>query len=774
MVSDIAIYAFSFGITGLFVYSLLRFGSVNHTWAQFTKEELAELKRLHAQAALTAEKAKPAGNPLYKKGMISHNGITVYPNGIYAKWCIGQSGKYRFVPFSSISAIYPAEMQNPFTTTDSAWTGLKSWKELQVETRDYMVYMIDSRAHDLQTLVPVLKQAMGAQWDTVYKEHTPIKGSIIEGPFLRHTFLRGEPQPESSGPAPQPSSAAVEFGAPAPAPATTAQMPLPEGPGAQLAVESPEDLREKGASYRKGAAMLLLISIAALAGAAVMWVWLGGLTAMVLVVLGVMTLVLTGLIMKFSSNPVPMRMHENGFVIPNLLGAEIFVPYGRINRVTETDNFIDGPMYTLYTADGQIVGLRKGNRAFMDVFEKVKGRFNDARYDIPVKSEVPRLMGGKADLYIYLASVPLGLALAYVTALQAFEEMSLSYHMFVIVYVWPPMAILSLLLLFRLTRKMPKIVGSKPGWKAPIAIVVAMMVLFFAGQAVMYNVEFPSTSSGGVASMEPVPTASVLSGSLYENQTLNVTGDVLVGSGESLELRNCTLRFGGTADKDSSVYVAPGGQLTLINCTLESATPGVMYSFEAHGTLWMIDCEVTDVWGDVQNVNYDGGLEIYSHATLVRVSVMGAATNGLFAMNSTVEIEDCVFENCADDALEIKGATVLVSNTTISNAGWAMVIDDNADVTVTRSEITGNEYGICAEDATLNVNNCTLTNNLNYAIEYSSGTDATLADNTYSGNEMDVSGSSGYELVVMCNVMVLIEGLVCAMMVIHGHKTISN
>jgi len=198
--TDVLIYVISFGIVGLFVYILLRYGPVYHSWMGIPEELQKKIEHAHKEYVKThknVKKAKPKGKPLYKKRLVSHSGVAIYSNGIYGKFCIGAKGKYKFKRFEDISAIYPVEVENPFTNRDSLLLGFKGWKELQIETKDYEVLMIDSRVHDFEELVPILKRAMGPLWNKVYRESEVIKGNFLSGRTGWHSFIRNEKLPSN-------------------------------------------------------------------------------------------------------------------------------------------------------------------------------------------------------------------------------------------------------------------------------------------------------------------------------------------------------------------------------------------------------------------------------------------------------------------------------------------------------------------------------------------------------------------------------------------------
>lgn len=196
MINKLLPYLFAFAITSAFVYVLLRFGPVDYTWLRLTKDEGRKLRSdfREYEKAHKPFRPKPSGKILYKKKMISHNGLIVYSNGLYAKFCLGRKGRYRFIPFEEISGIYPVNVENPFTKRDSRWMGLKSWKMLQIETKGNLVLLVNSTKHDFNRVIPILKSALGGYWKGLHKEDETIVGNLLLGDIGKHKILRGVSQ----------------------------------------------------------------------------------------------------------------------------------------------------------------------------------------------------------------------------------------------------------------------------------------------------------------------------------------------------------------------------------------------------------------------------------------------------------------------------------------------------------------------------------------------------------------------------------------------------
>ncbi|MBA3045064.1 MAG: right-handed parallel beta-helix repeat-containing protein [Candidatus Thermoplasmatota archaeon] len=778
--ADILIYVFAFGFTGILVFSILRFGPVEHGWLNLTPDEMKELMRLNKEAVARriSTKEVPQGNPLYKKSMVSHNGIVVYSNGIMAKFCIARKGKYRFVPFRQITGIYPAVFHNPMAQKDSVLMGPATWKDLQIETDDFMVYIIGSRAHNFETLIPIIKQAMGAQWNAVYKENEVIEGDFTSGQFYRHKYLRGE-----TAPAPAPMSA--QPGYPVPplefmGPAQTSPPKPISGYGALLAQESQKDIQDRKKTMIKGFIIMLSIGVGMLAFTVLLWGSISTMFMFTPLLFGGLMILLSLVFYNASKKSEPLQIYENGILQPYLVGStKLFVPYGRIISISETKNFIDGELVVMKTSDNQTIGFRKNSPDVMAQMDMIRSKIRNPAFDFKMQNAAEPAAGGKLEIVILLLAPALALTLALFMAYSALgPDLTFRTYLMGLVLLWPGITFILLTFILIRFRKNARIFGKRPSLKIPVAIVVALLVLFIVGGAYFNTV--PSSSGTGTYDIFPVtetaPSSSVLNGAVYNNVNLNIDGSILVNSGQKLEIRNSVLSFQGLQHKDSSIWTAPGSELVLDNCTLNAASSAASYSFEVFGTLRMNNCRVSGVWGDIDNVNLDGGIEIYSpDARISNTSIFSPTTNGIMAINSTLVLENVTIINAFDDALEVRNTVLIANGCTISDNGWAMVLEQGSNATMTDCLVSRSSNGIAAQHSALIIHDCEFTDNSEYAIKYSSMDYVDIGNNVFTGNEMDIEGveSSGSS-VLLCNGMTFVMGIICILAAIYAHKGTDN
>lgn len=163
---------------------------MSHSYVKFGKTEivrLREMERLYANAHPRQKAQRPI---LYRKRLVSHAGMIVYANGLYAKFCLGPKGRYHFVPFEALTDILPVTYTTPLRSGRAVRLGLTEWKALQFETANGWVFVADSRQHRFDILVPALKSAMGESWGRLYHPEEVLRSNILTGDAMVHRVIR--------------------------------------------------------------------------------------------------------------------------------------------------------------------------------------------------------------------------------------------------------------------------------------------------------------------------------------------------------------------------------------------------------------------------------------------------------------------------------------------------------------------------------------------------------------------------------------------------------
>ena len=318
----------------------------------------------------------PAGRLLYKKNMFnSHEGITIYRNGILAKFNVGCRIEYRFLQFKQINAIYP--LIKKFKTKRRLFFMKKiPWKELQIETDDFSVYLIDSRRHDFRKLIPIIMKSMGPQWDTVYKENETIVHVIPEGDAHKHKHIRGE-----APPVPAPENFLMDSSAPWERTNHENELILQKKYGSLLAQGSEKDNIELKRDFRLVFLSLFIIGSVFMAFAFLSLYSLGNFVIFVFfAVIGSPLITLSFPFRVASKISKPFQIYENGILFPVHLGVnDPFIPYGMISNITEMKHFIKGDLIIIKINDRRSFSFKKNAPELRGHWDMVRDKVEESR-----------------------------------------------------------------------------------------------------------------------------------------------------------------------------------------------------------------------------------------------------------------------------------------------------------------------------------------------------------------------------------------------------------
>ncbi len=763
MIEDIAIFAVAFGIPLALWYGIKRYGSVVHGWLKLDKTQVNALKEANGRYRAMKPKARPQGSPLYKRKLVSHDGMAIYQNGIYAKFSLGKKGKYVFVPWSEISDIYPVKIENPFTKTDSIWTGHASFKAVQIETESSMVLLVSSRAHDFERIVPVLKQAMGPRWYQTYRENETLLGNFMEGELLIHKSMRtpGIPRPSETRP----------FGMPPPKTAV-------EGKGKLLLQESQEDIAERAQAFVRGGALLVGIGIViAGVGVALLAVRLPTLFFLLLMMFFVFgpMLAAVGIVLMFMSRRLkPVKIYENGIEATAPFGGRtFFYSFGELLDVTEMGNFIDGRIYIFRTNNPrQSIAIRKKMRGFPEMLDTIKAKLG--REEFVVKGEVSpeeAVSSRKMEYGLYATSAIVAVVISALFILYTFSGQSTSLVFSGLGLVMPIFVMLAVTYMtFRMT-KMQKIVPRRLNIKVPAAIIAVALAFFFISIGLEIAASVPATPQSAIY-IEPKPASSSLAPGTYVNATINVNDWVLVDAGQILQLVNTSLIMNLSSDKEFGIWVADGGTLFIsADSKVLSSSSDFTYTFEIMGAAVIDNSLISGVWADPKQENYNGGLEIYSSdVTINATRFPDARLNGILIMNSNPTIANSTISDAGDDGIEMHGSKARIVGNRIENCNYAMIVAEGSDALIESNSFIDNLHGVVVQSSSPIVRSNYFEHNSNYAIRYDSASHMVLSDNVFVGNQADTVEESGLYLVSACGVITVALAVGCLLVLFWIYK----
>ncbi|MFQ6106794.1 MAG: right-handed parallel beta-helix repeat-containing protein [Thermoplasmata archaeon] len=763
--NTIVVMAISFGFVGLLVVLLLRYGPVDHSWVKLEKEQIKRLKAAHKAYRRSHAPARPMGRPLYKRRILSHEGLAIFQNGLYAKFCVGRKGRYRFVPFEEISGIYPVKMENPLTKKDSRWLGLSSWKALQIETESSMVLLVQSIRHKFDEVVPALKRGMGDRWDRLYHPEEVLWSNLMEGEAMIHKSIRGE-RPAEERPARPDLFVDVE---PKVLPSTT-------GKGRLLLEESGRDYESRSKSFAKGAMILLPLAVGIMiAGVYLLLLdipFFGIFLALILLFPGILLVMVSALLYAASKKRLPLRIYENGFEVPLLLGKRtFFISYGEITGIAERRNFIDGDIWVFETGKpNQMIAVRKDMKGFDEVLKFIRSKIGRAEHIVelePTKEEAAA--SRKLEYALYTTGFVLGIVVSLVITTFAFLGWPAYFFFFGLGLILPPLTMLTTTFMTFQMRKMKKLTPRRLNVKIPAIMVIGLLLYFLLNMLI--GVQIGGISVSVEDNIEPRPTSSFLAPGTYEGEFLIAEGSILVESGNSLILRNSTLAMNLSEDREFGIWVEEGGTLVMENCTVESVLTAFGYTFEIMGSAVINASDISGLWGDPDNENFEGGLEIYSSDVVIENTwIRDSRTNGILIMESDPLLLNVTIENALDDGIEMHKSRARVLNSTINGCDWAMIVSTGSEPLIKGNWISGNNHGIVVQLSDPIVEDNHFAINRDFAIMYDSYSNPTFSGNTFSGNDEDIVHKESSYYLEFCGIVTVGIAIACLLTLFWVYK----
>ncbi len=192
-------------------------------------------------------------------------------------------------------------------------------------------------------------------------------------------------------------------------------------------------------------------------------------------------------------------------------------------------------------------------------------------------------------------------------------------------------------------------------------------------------------AGGGAAQTDPPASGdwTVSDTTVVSDRTVDLHGDLTVTSTGSLTLRNVTLTIFLGGNGDNGIEVQGGGSLVIEDNDHDGSTTG--------------DASIVDSQPTSRSyffiVRQDASLRI-SYSFVHRCGYTGTTGNerlGLFVGTDDANIEGTVIDDCLH-GLVLDGATITVSDSTVSNCTYHGVNAQDSDVTLTRVTMADNGY----------------------------------------------------------------------------------
>lgn len=743
-------------IVGLFslLILLLRYGPVFRGYIKLTnaqQQKLEKANKEYVDALRVTEPPTPTGEVLYKTSLISHDGLAVYDDGIYAKFGIGRKGKYKLKRFDEISDIFPVEAENPLAKPDSMFTGPSYWEALQIETNAYEVIVVDSRKHNFDKLMPVLLGAFGTLWNNVYHDSEVIRDRFINSNIGVHSYIRGRE--------------AIKVSEPKPAARTGLPLEKDESRGSLLYEESQEIMKAREQALTKLSIILGVVGVVLIGIAIGMLLFSFSETcvftvSVIFIVIGAACFVICIKLLQVSRNHYTTKIYENGiqsFMVGT--GEEIFIPFGQFVTVIEGASPFEGEVYKLLSKDGRFnLALNKKIPKIEKYIDHIKQQMVKPELDYQVQATQLRPMLKKFEYASYIILLAISLMFSYYISASFAMGEPLIFLIFFLIFIFVSIGLIAVFMVGWQFISIYKKNKSKIGINLSVVgfIFIVLVALFFTNYFIVL-IDLDGSATLEVR-QDPMPTDAISLNLLFNDTQLELNNNLVLEAGESLKIFNSTLIFNCSVDKEYSIWVGEGSRLELVNCTVRPKGERCSYGFEIYGEAHILNTEIISPWGDKDYNNLDGGIEIYSDdVTIVNSTIRDCKTNGIFIWKCSPTISGNTIRNCKDDGLEIYYSNANISGNVIHETEWGLILGTDADVRLEHNTIQDNTHGIDIRGASPEIRNNMFIRNSETAVEYDYNSDPKLVRNYYEDNGEDINSPviNPYLFLGICAVVII-------------------
>jgi len=223
---------------------------------------------------------------------------------------------------------------------------------------------------------------------------------------------------------------------------------------------------------------------------------------------------------------------------------------------------------------------------------------------------------------------------------------------------------------------------------------------------------------------------------VYENQTIVITGNLVVKAGGNLTLINCTILVNCSRNGQYYIKVESGGTMKILGSNITTLKPKYKFLFYVYGKLTMRNSFLTRCG---YNQDYPGLLIQTDEGVLLKNCTITDCYCGVFCANSSnIIISNCTINNNLWNPIRCINASnvtiygcmlrdndgtgiycentsnAAIFNSTLSNNVNGIVLYNSSDVLISNCLITGaSDYGIVVDHYSSNITiyNCTITNN---------------------------------------------------------------
>ncbi len=269
-----------------------------------------------------------------------------------------------------------------------------------------------------------------------------------------------------------------------------------------------------------------------------------------------------------------------------------------------------------------------------------------------------------------------------------------------------------------------------PGTRAALLAALALLAIVAIG-TVLAAAAHPlnqDANQGGTGTTDWKGEWTVGAGDdlTYANQTIRLDGNLSIGGGGKLTLRNARLILHGSPNALQEVKLLDGGELVVTDkdgnpttpadkSTITTNTTGIHFYLKAYAgsKLTIRNSDVRNCGELFNDQGYLAGVYLGTGAATLENVDIGNGFGGVFIDGVAPTIKGCtVHDNDWVGIYVDNGAEPIIEDCRVEDNGReGIIVKDLSDLTLVRCVVTGNGRGVFVDGAYLTAEGCTLKDN---------------------------------------------------------------
>jgi hypothetical protein len=512
---------------------------------------------------------------------------------------------------------------------------------------------------------------------------------------------------------------------------TTAKSAAPEGKGKFIAQETESALQFRINDTKKKAMMLALLGLGLLASP-VPLILLNAMDFMCLIItgtmaiLGIIFLPLSLYVMGQADKAKPIKIYENGLEITDPAGEVTYYPFAGYLSCSTT-----------YTGGRKTVTLQ--GTAVMHSFE-VWPEIEELVSDLPTRvgldlTKAPKLPEAQIKRMNTLRkfSIPISVigSLIVIIVTVAINRDFIDPLAFAVLS-FPVMTMFIFTYMTIRQRTWTKGLEDKYRIKKQVVYgLIAICIAISVTGAAMFS-QTNILGLGTDLTLYKEDPADIFGEVVWNNDKINETIylDSWLFIEGNVRINNCTIVFNCTSLGQYGLIIIKNSEVEITNSEIRAPTPDHGFKFEIYGHTVMKDSMVRNVFGIMDRMNGDGGMEVYADSEISNTIIDGSLTNGLMVGNCLVTVTDCLVQNTEDEGIEVSGkkGKLIMDNTKLENCSWGIHVLGSGKAVITNSELINCDHALTLTGgAEVEISDSTISGSNTLAVQVNPGT--TLKEN---------------------------------------------